>query len=81
MPEDPEPIEPFPGLDVDTIRKRVKLSYDGRQLMIRIPREVAEFYALEKGDVVELCIQIAAEDPRPNREIPMELRVVEKGSV
>jgi len=48
--------------------------------MIRIPREVAEFYALEKGGVVELNIQIAAEDPRPNREIPMELRVVEKGS-
>ena len=23
--------------------------------------------------MVELCIQIAAEDPRPNREIPMEL--------
>lgn len=79
MPEDPEPIEPFPGLDVDTIRKRVKLSYDGRQLMIRIPREIAEFYALEKGDLVEMMVEISAEDTRPSREIPMELRVVEKG--
>ena len=80
MAEDPMSNEPVPDLDVDVIKKRAKISYDGRQLMIRIPREVAEFYALEKGDVVELSIQIAAEDPRPNREIPMELRVVEKGS-
>ena len=71
--------EPVPDLDVDVIKKRAKISYDGRQLMIRIPREIAEFYALEKGDLVEMMVEISAEDTRPIREIPMELRVVEKG--
>jgi len=78
MPDDPEPIETIPGLDVDTIRKQVKLSYDGRQLMISIPREIAEFYALKKGDIMEMVIELSAEDTRPSREIPMEVRVVEK---
>lgn len=48
--------------------------------IIRIPREIREFYSLEKGDVVELKIKISAEDKRPNREIPMELHVVERES-
>jgi len=79
MAEDPMSNEPVPDLDVDVIKKRAKISYDGRQLMIRIPREIAEFYALEKGDLVEMMVEISAEDTRPIREIPMELRVVEKG--
>ncbi|KQC05725.1 MAG: hypothetical protein APR53_06285 [Methanoculleus sp. SDB] len=64
-------------IDSDVIQKTVRLSYDGRQMMIRIPREIASFYDLKRGDKVDLTIRIAASDERPNRKIPLEMVVVE----
>jgi len=67
----------IPGYDVDTIEKEVKLSYDGRQLMIRIPREITDFYSLKKGDSIKMTVKISEEDQRASRQIPMEITVVE----
>jgi len=65
--------------EADEIKKKVKVSYDGRQLMIRLPREISEFYDLKKGDALELSLHISASDERSNREIPMELKVIDNG--
>lgn len=71
--EELEDLEGIPELDVDTILKRVKISYDGRQFMIRIPREIAEFYKLKKKDIIEMSIKISGGSP--SRDIPMMIRV------
>jgi hypothetical protein len=76
MAENDEIPDEIPELDGDTITKRVKLSHDGRQLMLRFPREITEFYNLKKGDHIELVVKIP-----PNmgsvREIPMQVKVEE----
>jgi hypothetical protein len=64
-------------MDTDTIEKDVKISYDGRQLMIRIPREITDFYKLKKGDAIKIVIRLSGDDKRSNREIPMEVSIVE----
>ena len=73
MAENDEIPDEIPELDGDTITKRVKLSHDGRQLMLRFPREITEFYNLKKGDHIELVVKIP-----PNmgsvREIPMQVK-------
>lgn len=66
----------IPDLDGDTITKHVKLSYDGRQLMIRIPREIAEFYDLKKGDQIDMTVNIPAQ-MESTREIPMLVKITE----
>jgi len=76
MDKKTEVILETPDMDTDTIEKDVKLSYDGRQLMIRIPREITEFYELKKGDTIRMIVKISAEDKRSNREIPMEVLIV-----
>ncbi|OPY37591.1 MAG: hypothetical protein A4E35_01177 [Methanoregula sp. PtaU1.Bin051] len=66
----------IPELDGDTITKQVKLSYDGRQLMIRIPREIAEFYDLKKGDRIDMTVNIPAQ-MESTREIPLMVKIAE----
>jgi hypothetical protein len=77
MDEGTEVPSEISDLDTDTIEKKVKLSHDGRQLMIRIPREITDFYNLKQGDSIKMIVKISAEDKRSNREIPMEIMVME----
>jgi len=72
-----EELDVISEMDTDTIEKDVKISYDGRQLMIRIPREITDFYELKKGDAIRMIIKLSGKDKRSNREIPMEVSVVE----
>lgn len=72
---DEELIE-LPDFESDEIRKKVKLSYDGRQLMIRIPREIAEFYELQKGDVIEITVKIPADESIKIQDIPMRVSII-----
>jgi hypothetical protein len=48
------------------LEARTKVSYSGNSLMIRIPREIAEFMGLEKGDGVRI-------HPEGKRRLVVEL--------
>ena len=44
--------------DKEIILKRVKVQYDGKQLFIRIPKEISNFLKIRKGDNFEFKIDI-----------------------
>jgi hypothetical protein len=42
----------------ETIIKKNKISFDGRHLTVRIPREIENFLEIKKGDFLEFKIEI-----------------------
>jgi hypothetical protein len=62
------------------IRKTVKISYDGKQFLIRIPNEISSYYNLKKGDELEILIE-PDNVPGANRlENPLVLKVIKDGT-
>lgn len=59
------------------IKKKVKISYDGKQFLIRIPNEISKYYNLRKGDEVEITIEEAKTTNEHIRGKPITLKVVE----
>jgi len=49
-------------LDVIPINKKMNILFDGRQFMVRLPKEVVDYFKIEKGDVFEFDIKINSED-------------------
>ena len=43
--------------NVDIV-KEVSVLFDGRQFLIKIPREISNFYELKKGDKLKLVVNI-----------------------
>lgn len=50
----------LPNVD---IVKHATVQFDGKQFMIKLPKEIAEFYDMKKGDTIELVVCI---DPEKN---------------
>ena len=46
--------ELVPNLD---IKKEVTILFDGKQFMIKIPKEISEFYNLKKGKKMKLVVK------------------------
>jgi hypothetical protein len=44
--------------------KAAKITFDGKQFLVRIPKEVAEIMKIKKGDLIHFHIEIASE-PEP----------------
>ncbi|MDK2947431.1 MAG: hypothetical protein PWQ63_591 [Methanolobus sp.] len=59
------------------IKKKVKISYDGKQFLIRIPNEISKYYNLRKGDEVEIIIEETKNTNENIREVPITLKVIE----
>lgn len=49
-----------PTLDVGKIVKSASISYDGKQFLIRIPREISRFFNLKKGGHMKLTVDVVA---------------------
>ena len=62
---------------VSRIRKKTKISYDGKQFLIRIPKDIVNFYRLKKGDQVELFVETDIDSPEMAREIPLIVKLIE----
>ena len=45
-------------MDVIPINKQMNILFDGRQFMVRLPKEVVDYFKIEKGDVFEFDIKI-----------------------
>ena len=45
----------LPNID---IIKYATVQYDGKQFMIKLPKEITEFYKLKKGDTIKLAVRI-----------------------
>ena len=43
--------------NVDIV-KEVSVLFDGRQFLIKLPREISNFYELKKGDKLKLVVNI-----------------------
>ncbi len=43
--------------NVDIV-KEVTVLFDGRQFLIKLPREISNFYDLEKGDKIKLIVNV-----------------------
>ena len=43
--------------NVDIV-KEVSVLFDGRQFLIKLPREISNFYDLEKGDKIKLIVNV-----------------------
>ncbi len=43
--------------NVDIV-KEVSVLFDGRQFLIKLPREISNFYELKKGDKIRLIVNI-----------------------
>ena len=59
-PKTTEPSEPSynsikPNVD---IVKEVSVLFDGRQFLIKLPREISNFYELKKGDKIQLRVNV-----------------------
>lgn len=39
-----------------SIKKEVSVLFDGKQFMIKLPKEISDFYDLKKGD--KLCLKV-----------------------
>ncbi len=55
--------ELVPNLD---IKKEVTILFDGKQFMIKIPKEIAEFYKLKKGKKMKLVVKPKGEGKGEN---------------
>ena len=60
---DAEENELVKGLDsVEKIEKEVSLSWDGRNLTMRIPKEIADYLRLTKTNRFRKCMKLSIEE-------------------
>ena len=45
-------------MEIIPINKKMNILFDGRQFMVRIPKEVVDFFKIEKGNTFEFDINI-----------------------
>lgn len=45
--------------DIEEIETTVKIQSDGRQLFVRIPREVSDYLELKKGDKFTFIVEVS----------------------
>jgi hypothetical protein len=57
------------------VQKKIKVSYDGKQFLIRFPNEISSFYGLKKGDEVEVFLKVDEEHFAEAREIPLLIKI------
>lgn len=68
-------LDPKYKPDYLNVQKKVKVSYDGKQFLIRIPNEISNFYRLKKGDEVEVFLKVDEEYFTEAREIPLFIKI------
>jgi len=54
------------------IKKKIKILHDGKQFMVKIPKEISDFFNIKKGDFMILTIQIP-EDKNKNFTTTFEI--------
>jgi len=63
--------------EIDTHEENATLSYDGKQFLVRIPKEVAEIKKMKKGDKLKFHLKIA-QKPTPLQESVLTIEYVRK---
>lgn len=64
----PIPIEEFKKLieekQYETIEKINNINSDGRNLLVRIPKEIADYFGIRKGDKIKFLVKIEKDKPK-----------------
>jgi len=68
--------EPEPVIK-NTIQKTVTISHDGKQFMIRLPKEISDFLSIKKKDKLQLTVNIHETFFPEHKNIPMTMQVIE----
>ena len=63
--------------DFDKEEETATLSYDGKQFLIRIPKEISEIKKMKKGDQIKFILKIAKK-PTPIEESELTIEYVRK---
>lgn len=71
----PDDIREAIEIEQYTIEKDVKLSWDGRQFIVRIPSEIANEMGISKDNKKEFKVHFKYTKPTPNTDIKPDVKM------
>jgi len=63
--------------EIDTHEETATMSFDGKQFLVRIPKEIADIKKMKKGDKLKFHLKIAKK-PMPTEDSTLTIEYVRK---